>query len=185
MFHVRADFLKSKWLVASFLFLSLTHCFGGVDKTGKVRSYVPGTVRTEKGFYNVGLLPESWQQDRLSPYRMIVFYNGGFKSSIETDAFCDDAFDDASLKVLTTHLHFDLVDRKIQKEKDLMLDNRGALRTVASGKVDGVPIVLDTVVLKKDNCLFDFVLVAQPDRYSGAVHDFETFFGGFRYQGDI
>jgi|GEM_PF-1008495 len=163
----------------------LPACFGGVDKTGKVKSYAPGIVRTQKGFYNVGPLSASWRFDRIPPYKMIHFYSEEFKSSIATDAFCDDAFDDASLRTLTTHLHFDLTERKIKSEKEFMLDDRGALRTVALGKVDGVEIVLDTVVIKKDNCLFDFILVGDPAFHEKAAADFEQFFGGFKYQGAI
>src|SRR4030095_4055785 len=177
--------LKLKILPALLILSLLPACFGGVDKTGKVKSYAPGVVHTEKGFYNVGPLSESWKLERIPPYKMINFYSAEFKSSIETDAFCDDAFDDASLQVLTTHLHFDLTDRKIKSEKEFMLDNRGALRTVALGKVDGVEIVLDSVVLKKNNCLFDFVLVGDPAHHGKAAVDFENFFGGFKYQGDI
>jgi hypothetical protein len=172
--------------IALFASFFSTHCFfGGVKNTGKVQSYTPGLVKTEKGEYKVGILPESWQRTHIPPYRLIAFRNDDLKSTIETDAFCDAAFDDASLKVLTTHLHFDLTDKKIRSEKSLLLDQREALRTVASGKVDGVLIVLDTVVIKKDNCLFDFALVADPKKYEAATADFEKFFEGFRYEGEI
>jgi len=174
-------------LAALFLCLTSTHCFlfGGVKQTGRVKSYEPGRVITQKGFYNVGELPPDWKRMKVGSYRTVAFYNDALKSSIETDAFCDSSYDDASLKVLTTHLFFNIQDRQIKWEKSFMLDQRGALRSMAQGKVDGVPIVLDTVVIKKDECLFDFALVSEPGHYAKAALDFETFFKGFRFQGNL
>lgn len=177
---------KIKILILLTLPLIFTQCmFGGGSKVGKVRGYKPGMVLTEKGFYNVGILKKPWQRMHVAFYRVISFYQKGLKSTIETDAFCDGAYDDASLKVLTTHLQMALDSKKTISEKNLMLDNRGALRTVVEGKVDGVPITLDTVVIKKNDCVFDFSLISKPDEYNLVVSDFETFFNGFKYRGDI
>ncbi len=66
----------------------------------------------------------------------------------------------------------------------MMLGGREALRTVAEGTLDGVDVILDTVVIKKNNCLFDFALVAHPQKHADAVNDFETFFQGFQYRGE-
>jgi hypothetical protein len=177
---------RKLYILAVFLSLLCTHCFllggGGVKNSGKVRGYKSGKVITEKSFYNVGDLPPNWRQTKIDSYKVLAFYNAEEKSTIETDSFCDASYDDASLRVLTTHLYFGLKDKKVRWEKNLMLDDRGALRSVAEGKVDGVPIVLDTVVIKKDSCLFDFVLVSDPDKYPEAVPDFEVFFKGFKYQ---
>jgi hypothetical protein len=153
-----------------------------VKHTGRVKSYEPGRVITEKSYYNVGDLPSDWKRTKIGSYRTIAFYNEASKSTIETDAFCDGSYEDASLQVLTTHLYFDIRDKKIRWEKSFMIDDRGALRSVADGKVDGVPIVLDTVVIKKNNCLFDFAMVSEPGLYSKAAPDFESFFKGFKYQ---
>lgn len=164
----------------------LSACFlSGPANPGKVRGYAPGMVKTDKGFYGVGPLPSTWKRSQVGKYKVLVFYNDAYQSSIETDAFCDHSFDDASLKVLTSHLHAGLSKAKTKSESPLMLDARGALRSIASGTVDGVEMMMDSVVIKKDNCLFDFVLISTPSKYSSAVSDFESFFGGFRYTGDI
>ncbi len=166
--------------------LLLPACFfGGIKNPGKVRAYTPGEVKTDKGSYGVGPLPSSWRQKQVGNYKVLVLYNDAYQSSIETDAFCDRSFDDASLKVLTNHLHAGITDKKTKSENPMMLDSRGAFRSVVSGKVDGVEVILDSVVVKKDNCLFDFVLISKPSKYSSALPDFENFFGGFRYLGDI
>ena len=164
-----------------------THCFllgGGVKNPGRVRGYEPGRVITEKSSYGVGLLPSEWVKIKIGKYKTAAFYNEAYKSTIETDAFCGQSYDDATLKVLTTHLYFDLQKQKIRWQKNFMLDERGALRSVTDGTVDGVPIVLDTVIIKKDSCLFDLALISDPGLYSKAAVDFEAFFKGFRYQGE-
>ncbi len=176
------NFYKLLFLLPLFLFSS---CFlgGKLQNSGKVMGYSPGKVLTEKSSYEVGLLPAGWNRVHIPPYRTISFYNKKYRSTIETDAFCDESYDDASLKVLTTHLQFALTDKKVRLEKTFTLDQRGAYRSVVDGKVDGVLILLDTVVVKKDNCLFDFSLVAPPYHYENASDDFEIFFRGFKYQG--
>lgn len=150
-----------------------------------MKGYSPGVVKTEKGSYGVGDLSTGWKRGNVSPYKVLVFYNDEYKSSIETDAFCGRSFDDASLRVLTSHLHAGISDKKTKSESPMMLDGREALRSVVEGKVDGIAVIIDSVVIKKDNCLFDFVLISNPTKVSSAVVDFEKFFGGFRYNGDI
>jgi len=177
--------LKHTWLFILIFLLPACFLSSGIKNPGKVQGYKLGLVKTEKGSYGVGVLPPAWKQSPLAPYKVLVFYNESYQSSIETDAFCDRSFDDASLSVLTTHLHVGIAEKKIKKENPFMLDGRAALRSIVNGKVDGVEVVLDSVVIKKDNCLFDFVLVSKPSKYSGAVSDFEKFFEGFRYNGDI
>ncbi|MBL7685668.1 MAG: hypothetical protein JNK65_06515 [Deltaproteobacteria bacterium] len=179
-------FLLSNPFFGILLLLLLSSCFfGGVKNSGRVKSYQPGLVKTEKGFYKVGPLPESWQRTQIQSYKTISFYNPQYKSTLMTDAFCDQSYDDASLKTLTTHLYFDLQDKKIQSQKQLMLNERAAMRSIAQGKVDGVPVVLDTLVIKKDWCLFDFALVADPAHYVEASKDFEDFYKGFEFEGAL
>ncbi len=61
------------------------------------------------------------------------------------------------------------------------LDGREALRSRYLARLDGVPVELELVVLKKDNCVFDFTYVAPPGAgRSRAWPDFDTLLAGFR-----
>lgn len=164
--------------------LLLAACFGGVKKTGKVIGYEPGRVLTKKGFYNVGELPMEWQRFPLKS-AVVAFYNEGLRSTIATDAFCDQAYDDSPLDMLTRHLFAGLQDVKVVGEKPFMLDDRGAMRTSFQATLDGLPVHIDSVVLKKNWCLFDFYLVSTPDQFKSALPAFETFYRGFSYTGEI
>jgi len=177
-------FLKFAQILAGLLCAALMACFGGVQKTGKVVSYQPGKVITKKGYYQVGDLSSDWSPMSLKK-AIISFYNQKVGATISTDAFCDQAYDDAPLNMLARHLFAGLQDVKVVEEKPLMLSDRGALRTYFKASLDGVPVTVDSVVIKKDWCLFDFYLVSPPDRHSDALADFENFYRGFAYEGAI
>jgi hypothetical protein len=163
-----------------FLLLGLVACFGGVKQSGKVIGYEPGRVLTKDGFYKVGALSGDWLRI-LRGNALIAFRNNDLKSTISTDAFCDQAFDDAPLSMLTKHLFAGLQDVKVLKEQSFNLDNRGALRTLFKGSLDGVEVMIDAVVIKKDWCLFDFYLVSPSAKYAEAAPPFTEFFQGFAY----
>ncbi len=170
--------------VGLFLIGSLVSCFGGAQKTGKVVGYRDGRVLTKAGSYAVGPLGPSWQPMKIGK-AIVVFYNPELKATLSTDAFCDQAYNDSSLKQLTRHLFAGLQDLKILEEKDFILDGRGALQTSLEAKLDGVPVRVNTVVVKKDWCLFDFYLVSEAGNYERALQDFTGFFNGFSYSGDL
>ncbi len=169
---------------AALLILGILSCFGGVKKTGKVVDYQPGRVITKMGYYQVGELPPGWQRIKLGA-AMITLFNESLRSTIATDAFCEQAYDDSPLEMLTRHLFAGLQDIKVKEEKPFMLDGRGALRTLFSASLDGLPVTVDSVVIKKDWCLFDFFLVTPPERHAEASPAFENFFQGFAYTGEI
>ncbi len=169
-------------LTALFLSVSLLGCFGGVKKTGKVTGYREGQVLTKKGYYQVGELSSDWQRINLEK-AMIAFYNPQLKSTISTDSFCDQAYNDSSLKSLTQQLFPGLQNLKVIEEKQFQLDGRGALQTLVDAELDGLPVMVNIVVLKKDWCLFDFYLVSEKSSFARAMSDFEKFYQNFSYLG--
>ncbi len=177
-------FRKIALLAAPLCAFALWGCFGGVKKTGKVLDYKPGQVITKSGSYQVGELPPEWYRIKLG-IAAINFRSDRLKSTISTDAFCEQAFDDAPLNALTRHLFAGLQDVKVEKETPFMMSDRGALRTTLRASLDGVPVKIETVVVKKDWCLFDFYLVSPPDQFLSAMPDFEHFYQGFQYSGEI
>lgn len=168
----------------SLLLTGTLGCFGGIKKTGKVVGYREGRVLTKKGFYQIGELPPSWYRIKLNK-AVIAFRNDRLLSTISTDSFCDQAYDDSSLKILTGHLFAGLQDVNVIEENPFLLNDRGALRTLAQAKLDGLPVMLDIVVVKKNWCLFDFYLVSAPDKYAEAAENFEEFYLGFKYSGGV
>jgi hypothetical protein len=66
------------------------------------------------------------------------------------------------------------------KEETVPFDRREARHTVMKAKLDGVPLVWDAYVMKKNGCVYDMVYVAPPDRFEEGTAAFERFAQGFR-----
>lgn len=128
----------------------------------------------------MGQLPDGWVRMKVSR-RAISFYNESYKASISTDAFCGRSFSDRPLDALAGELSAVLAERETKWTEEMMLDGRGALRVFVEGKMDGVPVNMDIVVVKKDECNFDFVAVRPPNASQDVTFDFEGFFKAFQY----
>ena len=137
-------------------------------------------VRHDKA-YRVGLLPEGWERMKSSG-RTVSFYNPNYRSSISTDAFCGRGASDRKLDALGGEIASALEKRTLVSERPMELSGRGALRQTVEGSLDGVPVVLDLVVVRKDGCVFDFYSVSPPGADPRVAADFEAFFGEFSYE---
>lgn len=164
-----------------YFFLTITACFGGrVDVGGSIQKYRNGTVYTEGGSFRVGQLPPTWDRKKLD-YRVVLFVHKSLRASIGISSFCKEAADDAPLTVLSSQIRHGLTGQKMMRRESVLMGGREALRMVTEGKMDGAEIILDTVVLKMNECVFDFSYTAIPSDYHAGRADFESFFGGFRW----
>jgi hypothetical protein len=78
---------------------------------------------------------------------------------IAVNATCAD-HKDPPLDVLTQHLLMGFDERVKASETRETIDGRDALRTHWQAALDGVPVELELVVMKKDGCVHDFSYVA-------------------------
>lgn len=167
-------------LLVLILFISTSCIFGPSIK--KVMSYRDGWVyMSDKTHYTVGSLPASWERMRVPAYS-IAFHNPLFRTTIATDAFCEKTANDLSLNILTNHLVTGVENFDRVSSKEFWLDERGALRTLVTGTVEGVPLAYDVVVIKKNGCVFDFMCISPLDMRSSVSADFEKFYEGFHYE---
>jgi hypothetical protein len=86
--------------------------------------------------------------------------------------------------VLTRHLLMGFTEREELSQQLITLDGREALRSRHAAKMDGVPVELELVVLKKDGCVFDFTYVAPPGQAQARMSDFDGLLAGFRAERD-
>ncbi len=157
--------------------LSCFHTRSGLSVTG----YKNQRVFIKKDLsYKVGYLGPAWKEFKTGS-KSASFHNDAFGATISTDAFCGGSFEDLPLKTLDGQLFAGMGKRVVSKSDEIVLDGRGALRTVSDASVDGVRLKFDAVTLKKDNCIFDFIYMAPPENYSSGVKDFETFFNNFSF----
>ena len=136
------------------------------------------TATTPK--FRVGELPPSWHKVDSKSDLAFRSNEGG---TIYANVDCDPN-QDAPLDVLTNHLLFG-VDVKMEQRAEMTLAGRKALRTRIHGEVDGVPVELDTIVMKKNGCVYDLGLAAGPDTFDTHEHAFEEFIAGFETREDF
>ena len=127
--------------------------------------------------YRIGKLPAYWEQVRLED-NDLAFAEEGTGRALSVNATCQ-GHDDPSLQVLTRHLLAGFTDRQEIAERRIPMDGREALRSRHLAKMDGVPVQLELVVLKKDNCVFDFTYVSPPGLADGRMADFDALLAGF------
>ncbi|MBI4512288.1 MAG: hypothetical protein HY698_21830 [Deltaproteobacteria bacterium] len=90
---------------------------------------------------------------------------------------------DPPLEVLRSDLLLGTRDRRYLLEERIVLDSRDALHSVVMVTLDGVPMVYDLYVLKKDGCVYDLSLVSPPESYDLVADEFQHFVGDFHAGG--
>ena len=149
--------------------LLLAGCVGSGTFSGQV--FRQGAVA-----YRVGTLPEGWTRSRSHGANLAFHHAQGGMLIVNGECPLQG---DAPLDVLTNHLLFGVTAQKEIARTLFSLDGREALRTHLTGQLDGVPIELSLVVLKKDGCLYDFQLIAGPEQFASREPDFHAFVAGF------
>jgi len=127
--------------------------------------------------YRIGPLPAYWERVWLDD-NDLAFAEEGTGRALSINATCE-GHDDPSLDVLTRHLLAGFTDRQEVASWRIPLAGREALRSRYLAKMDGVPVQLELVVLKKDNCVFDFTYVAPPGLADARMADFDGVLAGF------
>lgn len=170
-------------LLGGYFVLAISCLGGGIDKTGSVVKHHQGKVLTQGGgSFVIGVLPKTWQQKKIKE-RAILFSNSEDGASITVSTWCKLAFDDAPLPILSDQLYIGLTEVKHLESANHNLAGHDALRTSASGLMDGAPVYLRSYVLKMQNCVFDFLYVSTPTVFD-SVQDFENLVHGFgEFQG--
>jgi hypothetical protein len=137
-----------------------------------------GSVFSKKEVrYRVGELPGYWHRVYLKD-NDLAFTELDTGRALSVNSTCE-GHDDPPLPVLTRHLLMGFTEREEQSQQLISLDGREALRSRYTAKLDGVPVELELVVLKKDGCVFDFTYVAPPGQAEARMADFEALLAGF------
>lgn len=98
---------------------------------------------------------------------------------IQVNSSCDPALD-IPLEALTNHLMIGFTERDLQSQERVPMAGREALRTHVQAKLDGVPRELLLVVLKKNECVYDFAAVTPPGpSFDGARSTLDAMLASF------
>jgi hypothetical protein len=154
----------------AFSFVALGCGGGGV--------FVEGVYRDDEAHYRVGELGEGWD-DVSVRQNDLAWHHEGHGAVVQVNATCDPG-NDTPLSSLTQHLLIGFTDRELVSSDLIPLDGREALRSHVIARLDGVPRELLLYVLKKDDCTYDFALIAPNDeRFTRAQPEFERMVTGF------
>jgi hypothetical protein len=121
-------------------------------------------------------VPASWRPIEVEG-ALVAFRDESSAATVAVSGRCGLDGDDVPLSALTHHLFLQFTEREISSQKLTELDGREALRTELKAKLDGVPMHYLVYVLKKDGCVYDFMLIGASD--SSGVSNFERFVQGF------
>ncbi|WP_224372902.1 hypothetical protein [Hyalangium versicolor] len=163
-----------------FLLLALT---GLLATTGCRRVRFEDSVFTKKQVsYKVGELPNYWHRVFVEG-NDLAFSEQDTGRALSINSTCE-GHDDPPLPVLIRHLLMGFTDRQEVSQQLVPLDGREAMRSRHTAKLDGVPVDLELVVLKKDGCVFDFTYVAPPGQAEARMPDFDALLAGFHTERD-
>ena len=87
---------------------------------------------------------------------------------------------DPPLDHITSGVLSGLADLHYESQTDLTFQSRGARRSVATGKVDGVPTRIDMLVFKRNQCIYILNYVGVQSVFDQNTREFENFLRGFR-----
>jgi hypothetical protein len=145
--------------------------------TGPVRDDPKAT-----GFAVRSPASSSWQEmkDRADADRAWVHKKTG--ATLALRSLCR-RYEHLSLTVLTQNLMNTLTDPAVQSQDEISVAGRAALSTRFTGQIDGVTTHNRVVVLRKDNCIFDFTLTQLAPIASDVMTDYDAFVASFSYSG--
>lgn len=138
-----------------------------------------GVYRGPETAYHIGPLSSDWSVVTVDHQNDLAWHSDAKAAVMHVDSSCDPA-QDIPLTALRTHLLIGFTEREIRKEEVVAMDGREALRTHLIAKLDGVPREILLQILKKDDCVYDFGLVAPPgDAFQSALGDFDALLASF------
>lgn len=94
-------------------------------------------------------------------------------SSLLIDSQCRSRDQDIPLNALTAQLLIGMTDQTLVEQKTIPFQNRDALLSTFSLKVDGAKQKMHILVLKKEGCVFDIVLTTPESAFEKRLPDFE------------
>ena len=119
----------------------------------------------------------------------VISINSACKSYLNTDDNKEDNKNDESktgqnggknLKELTRELLLGFSDTSLPEERTLTLDGTPALQTTLRGMLNQESVVIRTVVLQRENCVYDLMYVSRPKSFKTNEDVFSRFVSSLR-----
>ncbi len=129
--------------------------------------------------FRVGDPGEGWRPHRERGVQ-VAWSKGKTPAVIQVRSQCDE-HGDSDLASFTDHLRIDFGQWEIQSQRAIEIVGREGLRTRVQAELDGVPVHLELVVLKKNGCLFDLQYITRPAAFDAGLASFDAVLEGFAF----
>ncbi|NVB41845.1 hypothetical protein G6O69_28695 [Pseudenhygromyxa sp. WMMC2535] len=187
------------WISALGLSASLALLTACPDRVGQglyVAKWEPGWTQSKEATYRFGLPGPAWEQ-LVQKDTQVAWHHSTDPAVIQIYSECGD-HGDSDLEDFTDHQRIDYATWEILEEPTGELDAEGqprmrskqyyttiaereALRTTVQANLDGVDVLIEYVVLKKNGCLFDLTYIAMPEIFDAHAPEFQRVIDGFRF----
>ena len=103
----------------------------------------------------------------------------GLTATIYADSNCGKRYEDGPPSDLAKHLVAGIAVGAALHQETHTLDGREAVTRVVDGRLDGVRVKVGATVVKKHDCVYDFLYIAPPRHFDTGWGDFESLVQSF------
>jgi len=127
----------------------------------------------------IGTLPESWKRIGIEGGDL-AFSNSVADSTITVNSTCDERKTRYSLKALSESLITGIKNKKAESRQDIQIDGQPALKSIYTGSLNNTPVMIETRVFKKNECVYDFTYASSPSNFDTEAGVFDEFISRFK-----
>lgn len=91
---------------------------------------------------------------------------------------CSESYD-PNLEALEEEITSSLSDSKLEKTAEVTFNDRDGKRSLFAGKMDGIPVLVETLVFKKNSCAYTLTLLGRDKGFQSQQQIFQKFIEGF------
>ena len=137
---------------------------------------------SRRGRYRTGAPDSNWEKVNPGSADQ-AWFNQNDGAAIYTDSNCGRRYEDGALKDMAAHLTRGIAKGAPLHEKSIHLAGREAMVHAWEGMLDGVQIRVGVMVLKRNQCVYDALLIAPERSFERAWTQFERVYSGFQVEG--
>ena len=138
-----------------------------------------GVYHSSKG-YRVAIPKAEWTLVDGGPADLALRHQGS-SAGMAVNAVCEGVAPRRADDVLARQLHIGLRDRRVIERARGEVAGRPASRVLVEGRLeDSAKVRIESLSMKDERCLYDFLYVAPPAAFDAARADFASFVDSFR-----
>ncbi len=108
----------------------------------------------------------------------VVWQSKKSGSTIAVNSLCK-KYQDISLDNLKKNILSGIDELNIKSTDKLTFEGRDAEKVIAEGSTDGIPVSMELVIFKKNNCNYDLALISRKSNFDNEKPVFDKFLEGF------